>query len=177
MVDWWTAICTVTYNSLLAPDPEVTQHTVQKAVSPSLSTRLRLNIPATLTSLRDCFYGAGKVSPIKKMALARLEVLTTVLVTIQLLLEVRRCPWAKRCLRLKRSECLRLQSQALQAKCGLVFLEDDGSLAHQNLGNCFPNDTTSRSIRLVILKQSSFPKLLTVPLIFIKHTQWVFLSQ
>jgi len=66
MVDWWTAICTATYNSLLGPDPEITQQTVQKAVSPSLSTRLQLNIPATLTSLRDYFYGACNVSPPQK---------------------------------------------------------------------------------------------------------------
>jgi len=43
-----------------------------------------------------------------------------------------------------------------------VFPEDDGARAHQNLGNYFPNDTTSRRRRLVILKQSSFPKHLTV---------------
>jgi len=131
-------------------------------------------MPATLTSLRDCFYEAGNVSPPKKMVLARLEVLTAVMLKIQVFLEVRQCPWAKSCLPLKRSECLRLQSQALQAKCGLFFPEDDGARAHRNLGNYFPNDTTSRPRRLVILNQSSFPKHLTIPLIFIKYMQWGF---
>jgi hypothetical protein len=40
---------------------------------------------------------------LKKMVLARLEFLTVLLLTIQVFLEERQCPWEKSCPRLKRS--------------------------------------------------------------------------
>ena len=138
MVDGWTAICTATYNSLLGLDPEITQQTVQKAVSPSLSTRFQLHIPATLTSLSGCFYEAGNVSP-KKNATCKIGGSHSGVADDTIILGSKAVSLSEKFPTFGKIVMPSSSGSGTPRKiCGMFFPEDDGARAHRNLGNYFP---------------------------------------
>jgi hypothetical protein len=79
--------------------------------------------------------------------LAVLEVLTAVLLKIQVFRHVTLCCWASSCQHFKQSQCLHLQCPAAQGQ-RLLDAEDKGTAILQIIRNYLPNNGASHHRRL-----------------------------
>ena len=77
---------------------------------------------------------------------AILEVLTAVLLKIQLFRHVMLCCWASSCQHFKQSQCLHLQCPAAQGK-RLLDAEDEGTAILQIIRNYLPSNIASHHRR------------------------------